>query len=159
MKKNQENEATDKASLATFTEAIAAAPELAAPVTEALAPAVAEKPATPERFTPAQWAERKGIAPKADPARPWIEPISKNPHYHATDVLHGWSNHAYHYQAEADALLLTEEDFDLALAAGAAFPALPAHMPAVAKSCPFRDEHEARAKSEAEAAAAAKDKS
>jgi hypothetical protein len=108
-----------------------------------------------ERLTPASWAERKGIAPKADPARPWIEPVSSNPHYHAADVLHGWSHHAYHYQAESDAFRITEEDFDLALDAGAAFPAQPAHLAAVTPSCPFKAEHEAKAKAAAEAAAKA----
>lgn len=119
-----------------------------------------ESAAAAERLTPAQWAERKGIAPKADTARPWLEPIAKSSqaspngiHLHAADVLHGWSNHAYNYQSEADALLMTEEVFDAALAAAAGYPACNAHLPAVAPRAPFRVEIEARAKADAKSAA------
>jgi hypothetical protein len=115
-----------------------------------------------EKLTPTQWAERKGIAPVADPARPWIEPVAKSTkecangiHLHAADALHGWSNHAYNFQAEADALLLTEAEFEGALKAAAGYPACNAHLPAVALKAPFRAEIEARAKKEAEAKAKA----
>ncbi len=161
---NQENEAADAASLAAFAESGGVAPELSPPAEAAPAPAA--EPPVVEKLTPAQWAERKGIAPKVNPLMPFIEPVAKSTkdcplgiHLHAADVLHGWSHHAYQYQAEADAFLIEEKDFDEALKAAAAYPELPAHAAAVAQSCPFHAEHAARAKSEAEAAAAAKDKS
>jgi hypothetical protein len=121
-----------------------------------------ETAAVADKLTPAQWAERKGIAPKSDAARPWIEPVAKSTkecsngiHLHAADALHGWSNHAYNFQAESDALLLTEAEFDAALVAAAGYPACNAHLPAVAPKAPFRAEIEARAKKEAEAKAKA----
>lgn len=107
-----------------------------------------------ERLTPAGWAERKSIAAKADPAKPWIEPVSSDFRYHPADVLHGWSHHAYNYQAPADELLLTEADFDAALTAAAAYPATPAHAAAVAPHAPFKKQLEAEQKKADDAKAA-----
>lgn len=120
--------------------------------------------AKPEKQTPLAWAVGLGIAPKANPLMPFIEPVAKSTqecpngiHYHAADVLHGWSHHAYNFQADADAFLLSKEDFLGALAAAAEYPACGAHMPAVAKHAPFRKELEARAAAE-KSAAESKDK-
>jgi hypothetical protein len=123
------------------------------------------EPAKPDKQTPAAWAVELGIMPARDPARSWVEPVARSTkeakdgvHYHAADELHGWSHHAYNFQAPADALLLSKDDFLAALAAGAGYPACGAHMPAVAKSAPFREELEARAAADKAAAEAAKKK-
>jgi len=105
-----------------------------------------------EKLTPAEWADRKGIAAKPDPTRPWLDPVAKSTeacplgiHLHAADTLHGWSWEASQYQAPADAFRISEQDFDAALKAGAAYPAEPAHLPAVATHHPKRKELAAEA--------------
>jgi hypothetical protein len=94
------------------------------------APPVA--PAEPERLTPHAWGERLGLCEKADPARPWVESHA-DWRFAAADKLHGWSDHAHHWQGEGQQLLLTEADFQAALQAGADYPAKPAHAPACGK--------------------------
>ena len=109
------------------------------------------KPDEPERLTPHTWAEKLGLADKSDPARPWIETHS-DWRFAAADKLHGWTDHAHHWQGEGQQLLLTREDFEKALEAGAAYPATPAHGPACGKG--FED----RALTKAELDAKAKEK-
>jgi len=113
--------------------------------------------AKPANLTPAQWAERKGIAPKADPNKPWIEPVSSDFRYPAADVLHGWSHHAFHYQDPKAAFLISEQDFDKALEAAAGYPACGPHEPAVAEHCPFKKEFKARKDAETAATKAAEE--
>ncbi len=80
-----------------------------------------------EMLTPHDWAVRHGEF-KAKTAAP-----QSQAHYGwrhaAADALFGWSDHAYHFQAEADRFLLTEQTYKDALDRAAAFPvveALPA---------------------------------
>jgi hypothetical protein len=106
--------------------------ETKAPVGEPIAAAAetkAEVAKGPELLTPQAWGERLGLAQKADPARPWIE-AHADWRYAAADKLHGWTEHAHHYQGPGQELLLTEEDFNKALEAGAGYPEVPAHRPA-----------------------------
>jgi hypothetical protein len=105
----------------------------------------------PERLTPHAWGEKLGLCEKADPARPWIESHA-DWRFAAADKLHGWSDHAHHWQGPDQQLLLTEQDFQAALQAGADYPAKPAHGPACGKGFEDRaltkEQLEAKAKTE-----------
>jgi hypothetical protein len=68
--------------------------------------------------TPAQWAEELGPKERAL--------------YASADYLHGWSEHAYHYQAEPQTM--TRETFGAALEAAGKFPTCPPHGPALGKT-------------------------
>lgn len=107
------------------------------------------KPA--ERLTPHAWGEKLGLREKADPARPWIESHS-DWRFAAADKLHGWTDHAHHWQGPGQELLLTEDDFRSALQAGADYPAKPAHAAACGKGFEDRaltkEQLEAKAKAE-----------
>lgn len=98
------------------------------------------KPKEPkeERRTPAEWAKALGV--KGAPA-----------HLVASaDYLHGWKDHAYHFQAEP--LLLTKEDFLAALKAAGEYPTAAPHAPAFGKTVGdrFKDFKPAAAKSQPE---------
>jgi hypothetical protein len=105
-----------------------------------------------DKLTPAEWAERKGIAPKA--VHPWEEAVSKDWRYPAAAQLHGWTHEAFHYQAAPFQIL--EKDFDAALEAAAQYPVKPAHEGAVAPHAPFKPQFVADNKAREEAAAEAK---
>lgn len=115
------------------------------------APAAEAKPAELERLTPQAWGEKLGLREKADPARPWIESHA-DWRYAAADKLHGWTDHAHHWQGPGQELLLTEADFNAALQAGADYPEKPAHGPACGKGFEDRaltkEQLEAKAKAE-----------
>ena len=71
----------------------------------------------PEPKTPEAWAESLG--PKQMAA------------FASADYLHGWSEHAYHYQGEP--LLMTQECFESALKAAGEFPTVAPHKAALGK--------------------------
>lgn len=78
----------------------------------------ASAPAAP-RKTPEQWAEQLGHIKRADPRIP--QSVTHADWQHAAaDALYGWSEHAYHYQAQP--FLLTQEQYEAALAAAARYP-------------------------------------
>lgn len=118
-------------------------------------PAKPEPPQGPERLTPHAWGEQLGLCEKADPARPWIESHA-DWRFAAADKLHGWSDHAHHWQGPGQELLLTKEEFEAALQAGADYPEKPAHRPACGKGFEDRaltkEQLEAKAKEAAKAA-------
>jgi len=103
------------------------APKSAEVQPPAAAPAP-EAPAAPKR-TPADWAKVLEFSKPADPRLPQSEPHTDWQHA-AADVLHGWSRHAYHYQA--DPFEISEADYRAALEAGANHPPTPAHAAAIA---------------------------
>lgn len=100
----------------------AVAPAAEVPV-HAVAPAL-------DRLTPEQWAEKLGHVKKASPFTPQLSTHPSWQHA-AADSLHGWSQHAHHYQAEP--LLLTQSDYQAALDAAAEYPNKPAHAAAFGK--------------------------
>ncbi|HEV8246076.1 MAG TPA: hypothetical protein VGP93_09925 [Polyangiaceae bacterium] len=89
-----------------------------------------------ELLTPAGWAERKGLAAKPDPSRPWESP-QKSAMYAAAEVLHGWAQDAHDYQGAHQELVISEADFTAALIAAGKYPAAPAHEPACGRK--FKD--------------------
>lgn len=107
-----------------------------------------------QRLAPHEWAEKKGLITKLDPARPWIHETA-DPKHAAADQLHGWTHYAYNFQGADNAFLLTEADYDAALKAGMEYPAGDPHEPAITPSCPHRDEFARRKQQKAEAEAAA----
>lgn len=108
----------------------AAHPEDAAPAAQS-AP---EAPrATPRMLTPAEWAREKKLMRPADPRLPQSVPWT-DPRHAVADRLHGWSDHAYHFQGPDQQFRLTEPDYLAALEAGAAYPTVPPHAPALAPS-------------------------
>jgi hypothetical protein len=73
-----------------------------------------------DQRTPEDWA--KALGPKEAP-----------PHLVASaSYLHGWKDHAFHYQTEP--LLLTQGDFAAALKAAGDYPTVPPHRPALSKT-------------------------
>ena len=92
---------------------------------------VGEPSTPPLMHTPEEWAKRLGHVCVAPEHMPQLRT-----HYdwrHAVaDALHGWSQHAYHYQAEP--LLLTETHYCAALDAAAEYPTKPAHVPAFGRT-------------------------
>lgn len=103
-----------------------------------------------EKLTPAEWAERKGIAPKAQ--YPWEEPVSSDWRYPSAALLFGWTHDAYNYQARP--FKLSEADFDAALKAASEYPNGEPPEAAIAPHAPFRKQLAA----EKQAREAAKDK-
>lgn len=105
---------------------------------EAVAPAVAEAapaaPAVPavapEMLTPEQWAEKLGHVKKASPFTPQLSTHYSWQHA-AADSLHGWAQHAHHYQGAP--LMLSQADYQAALEAAAEYPNKPAHTAALSK--------------------------
>jgi|GEM_PF-4088450 len=98
----------------------------------------------PDKLTPADWAKKLG--PKVAP-----------PHLVASaSYLHGWKDHAYHYQAEP--LLLEQGTFLEALKAASAFPTVAPHAPAFGKTVGerFKDFKPQAAKAAAEPAKSGK---
>lgn len=93
-------------------------------------------PQSPDLQTPAEWASRKGLVGQLDPVRPW-EPPHKQPAYAAADACHGWTQDAYDYQGEHQALRMSEADFDAAIIAAGKYPATPAHAAACGRN--FKD--------------------
>ncbi len=90
-----------------------------------------------ELLSPSDWAKRKGHLKSEDV--PVNEVLGTGPHYswqHAcADAAHGWSHHAYHYQAEP--LLLSEADYMAAIDAACPKEGLPLqHEPARAPHAP-----------------------
>ncbi len=98
-----------------------------------------------ELKTPREWAIAKGHLLLANPVNLpagaiRIGPAATDrtfPPYVAADVLHGWSESAHHAQGEK-AFKLSEADYDAALVAAAAYPAVAPHARAVTKECPFK---------------------
>lgn len=82
----------------------------------------------PLMLAPRAWAEKLGNIIKGDPRIPQSVTCPKMEHAVA-DKLHGWSQHEHHYQDKP--LLLTQEAYDAALAAGGSYPTTPAHEPAL----------------------------
>jgi len=85
-------------------------------------------PPSEKMQTPGDWAKELGLLTQANPAVPQVDSFAHWKHS-AADALHGWSEHAYHFQTSP--FVLTERDYRMALAAAAKFPAVPPHMPAL----------------------------
>jgi len=84
----------------------------------------------PEMLTPEQWAQKLGHVKKAPPFQPQLSAHYSWQHA-AADSLHGWAQHAHHYQGEP--LLLSQADYEAALDAAAEYPNKPAHAAALSK--------------------------
>jgi hypothetical protein len=81
------------------------------------------------RRTPVDWAQKLGHYHEAPPHMPQLR--SRYDWQHAAaDKLHGWSQQSYHYQNEP--FLLSQADYEAALAAAAEYPAMAAHEAAIA---------------------------
>lgn len=80
--------------------------------------------------TPEDWAERLGHIKRSNPLIPQSKTHADWQHACA-DQLHGWSKDAYHFAA--DPLLISQVDYEAALAAAAAYPTTPAHEPAMSR--------------------------
>lgn len=102
----------------------------AEPAAAAAEPPASAVAAAVEMLTPWQWAEKLGHVTKASPFTPQLRTHPSWQHA-AADSLHGWSQHAHHYQAEP--LLLAQADYLAALEAAAEYPNKPAHAPALSK--------------------------
>lgn len=103
------------------------------PAPEPLAVAVAEAAVkhaldnAPAKLQPHEWAAKLGHVHARDARIP--QSVTHYSMAHAVaDKLHGWSKHAHHYQDKP--LLLTQADYEAALAAGGTYPTTPAHAPA-----------------------------
>lgn len=90
-------------------------------------PAKAADP-EPVKLTPEQWAEKLGQVRKAPQHQPQLRTHYAWQHA-AASSLHGWEQHAHHYQNAP--LLLTQADYQAALDAAAEYPAKPAHAAAL----------------------------
>lgn len=98
------------------------------PTLPAAEPVKAAPPA-PEapKMQPHEWAAKLGHVHARDKRIP--QSVDHFSMAHAVaDKLHGWSKHAHHYQDKP--LLLTQADYEAALAAGGTYPTTPAHAPA-----------------------------
>ena len=80
-----------------------------------------------ELCTPSEWREKMGLIRRRDPRLPQSVDIVDWKHQCA-DLLHGWSQHAYHFQSEP--LLISQADYEAALKAAGEYPATPEHKPA-----------------------------
>ena len=100
--------------------------------TEKLSEAKAEVAPSGPTKTPDAWAKELG---NFKAGNPFIPQVSENYSlaHSAADRLHGWSEHAYQFQAESDALLITREDYEAALAAALKFPTVAPHGPALSR--------------------------
>jgi hypothetical protein len=89
-----------------------------------------ESAQTEERkMTPLQWAHERGHSKKRGigPNRRRLLSAA----FETADVLYGWSLQVHHYGA--DSLVITQKDFDAAMAASAKYPTVPPHAPAVSQ--------------------------
>lgn len=91
------------------------------------------EPKGPVLLTPAEWAEKLGLITRANPLVPQV-PTFADWRHAAADKLHGWSDHAYHHQGEQARFLVSQEDYEKALAAAAEFPCCPPHAAALPES-------------------------
>jgi hypothetical protein len=84
----------------------------------------------PEKRTPAEWAAKRKLTKARDPRLPqstdWVHPS-----HAVADKLYGWSEHAYHFQAEDQRFLLTEADYVAGLQTAGQFPTVAPHAPAM----------------------------
>ena len=103
--------------------------QVEAPEPAAESPVLAVAPAL-EMLTPQQWAEKLGQVKIASPFTPQLRTHMSWQHA-AADSLHGWTQHAHHFQGEP--LLLCQSDYQAALDAAAEYPNKPAHLPALSK--------------------------
>lgn len=85
--------------------------------------------------TPAEWARDKGFFNPRNPKVPQSTD-QIHPFHAAADALHGWTIDTHHYQGER-AFRLGEADYDAAITAGAEYPLVAPHQPAITRSCPF----------------------
>jgi hypothetical protein len=103
-------------------------------------------PSKPTR-TPLEWAELLGFVNRVNPTIEAAIKAAGEPGAHApqlertfhwkhaaADRLYGWSEHAYHFQADEDRFLITEEDYRKALDAAADYPCSAPHAPALPES-------------------------
>lgn len=91
-----------------------------------------QAPAEPVvRKTPAAWADALGHMRKADPRLPQSVTHADQMHA-AADQLHGWSQHAYHHQAEP--FEISQVDYEAALDAGQKYPLVAPHAAALPHS-------------------------
>lgn len=78
--------------------------------------------------TPTEWAEVLGHMRRGDSRMP--QSVTHADWQHAAaDKLYGWANHAYNFQSEP--FLLSQADYERALAAAARFPLAAPHAPAL----------------------------
>jgi hypothetical protein len=94
---------------------------------EKAAPAAQTAPAAqlpdPEKKTPAEWASQLGDHRPRDARLPQsTDHVS--PAYAVADRLYGWSQHAYNFQAEGEAFLVTRATYQAALRTAPQFPAV-----------------------------------
>jgi hypothetical protein len=83
--------------------------------------------------TPEDWGKKHGHWREVNALIPETQAKSHWKAAHATaEYLHGWADHAYHY--ENDPLLITEADYVAALEAAANYPNTPPHGPALSKT-------------------------
>lgn len=90
-----------------------------------------------KKRTPRHWAQFKGHE-ASPPKFSWQLPV-RNATYAAAAALHGWDAHEHHFQAPGSELLISEADYDAAILAGADYPAVPAHGPALSPIAKGRD--------------------
>lgn len=93
-------------------------------------PAKAES-AAPIKLTPDQWGRKLGHFRGGDARLPQNVPHFSAEHS-AADQLHGWAQHAYHYQAAP--FLVSEADYTEALKAAGKYPCCPPHADALPAS-------------------------
>lgn len=91
----------------------------------------APQPAAQQLLTPLEWAKRKKLITPRNPRFPQSVEVAHWQHSTAAQ-LHGWTEDAHHYQG-AQALRLSERDYDAALEAAAKFPTVPPHGPALSR--------------------------
>lgn len=84
-------------------------------------------------LTPAEWAEKLGFIAPANPNMPQQERHAKWQHA-AADTLHGWSEHAFHFQSPEHRFAISEDTYRKALSAAANFPVEPPHEAALPES-------------------------
>lgn len=111
----------------------AKAPKDEKKATQEQPPATAEAAKAPAKRTPAEWAEKLGYIVKADSRIPQSVTFAKWEHA-AADKLYGWSEHAYHHQAEKDRFAISETDYSKALETAAKYPTVALHTPAIPSS-------------------------
>lgn len=108
------------------------------PKAEAQASDAEGTPAPSVGETPNPGGESPPKNPNAEPAplatpSTWAAKLKTPMHLFApADLLHGWADHAHHWQAEP--LKISKEDFEAALKAAAEFPTVAPHAPAFGKT-------------------------
>lgn len=99
-------------------------PDEKASVVKAAPPPAAAPAAVPEpeRRTPAAWAKQFGHTKPRNPKIPQSTD-HVDPKFAVADRLYGWSDRAYHFQAEEDAFLITASVYMAALTSAYQYPA------------------------------------